>query len=104
MQRELARLRSVAQRVEATRRSGPREASEVAALGNRLPPEVWLTTLRIAPDAIALEGRSTRLDGVAAAMRALARSPQVAQARLVSAHDDTLHGGVAYAIALDRRP
>jgi Tfp pilus assembly protein PilN len=104
LQRELARLRGVALRVAATRRSGPAEANEIAALGNRLPPDVWLTSLRIAPDAIALEGRSARLEAVAAAMRALARSPHVAEARLVNAHEDTLHGGVAYAIALDRRP
>ena len=48
MRRDLARLRGIALRVAATRRSGPAGANEVASLGNRLPPDVWLTSLRIA--------------------------------------------------------
>lgn len=104
LQRELARLQGIARRVAATRRSGPDGANDVAALGNRLPSNVWLTSLRRAPDTVSLEGRSAQLEAVAATMRALARAPQVVEARLVSAHDDTLHGGVAYAIAVDRRP
>jgi Tfp pilus assembly protein PilN len=104
MRRDLARLRGIALRVAATRRSGPAGANEVASLGNRLPPDVWLTSLRIAPGEIALEGRGARLEAVAAAMRALARSPHVVEARLVNVHDDAVHGGFAYALALDRRP
>lgn len=102
VQRDLERLRGVAGHLEATRRAVLANASEIAALGNRLPPEVWLTSLRVGPDAVALEGRGARLDAIAAAMSALMRLPRFAQARLVSVRSDALHGGFDYAIALER--
>jgi Tfp pilus assembly protein PilN len=102
--REVAELRAVARRVDATRRLAEADAEEIAELGNRLPPDVWLTALRFASGALALEGRGARLDGVAAAMTALARLPRFTQARLVNVRDDVLHGGFDYAIAVERSP
>jgi Tfp pilus assembly protein PilN len=102
LQRDLERLRGVAGRIETTRRAVLANASEIAALGNRLPPDVWLTSLRVGPDAIALEGRGARLDAVAAAMSALVQLPRFTQARLVSVRSDALRGGFDYAIALER--
>jgi len=96
-------LRGIALRVAATRRSGPAGASEVASIGNRLPPDVWLTSLRIAPGEIALE--------------AAARAWKPWRQRCVRSRDRPMswkrgsstcmtmpsHGGFAYALALDRR-
>lgn len=102
MRRDLERLRSIAGRIETTRRIALANASEIATLGNGLPTDVWLTSLRLGPNAIALEGRGARLDAVAAAMSALVRLPRFTQAQLVSVRGDALRGGFDYAIALER--
>jgi Tfp pilus assembly protein PilN len=104
LRREIQKLRALAQGVDATRRLAEADAEEIAELGNRLPPDVWLTTLRLASGAVALEGRSARLEEIAAAMTALARLPRFTQARLLHVRDDVLHGGFDYAIAAERVP
>jgi Tfp pilus assembly protein PilN len=104
LRREIEKLQVLARRVDATRHLAEADVEEIAELGNRLPPDVWLTTLRLASGAVALEGRGARLEEVAAAMTALARLPRFTQARLLHVRDDVLHGGFDYAIAVERAP
>jgi Tfp pilus assembly protein PilN len=104
LQRDLIRLRTIANRISHLRASGSARASEIAALGNRLPPDAWLTSLHIDRAAVSVEGRSARLGGVGSAMTSLAALPRFESARLVAVHSDPVHAGVTYAIALERKP
>ena len=103
VEREVARLRTLGERVAQIRRSGTLRASEVAVVGNRLPPDAWLTSLRADHAALALEGRSARLAAVATTLAAFAQLPAYADARLVAVHGDPQHAGVTYVIALEPR-
>lgn len=103
LERDVARLRSLSDRVAQMRRSGDAQASEIAALGNRLPDGVWLTSLRADHGVIALEGRSARLAAVGTAMDALAGLPGFAGARLVAVHAEPARSGVTYSVELERR-
>jgi Tfp pilus assembly protein PilN len=85
------------------RRSGDVRANEIAALGNQLPEDVWLTALRKDGDAIDIEGGSGRLNTVAAALAALSRLPQYTEARLVAVHGEAARSEVTYSIVLERR-
>lgn len=100
---DIARLRILAERVEAVRRSGPQHAGEIAALGDRIPAGAWLTSLHADRAGLALEGRSTRIDVVATAVAGLATLPAYAGVRLLSVRDDPAGRGVRYALALDAR-
>ena len=114
LQPALARLHSAeadVRRLEAqvaedrgARRSGTLRANEIAAIGNALPAQTWLTGVRIEQDAVALEGRCARMRGVADALAALARVDGIATVRLISAKRDATRSDVAYEIALERRP
>jgi hypothetical protein len=86
------------------RRSGTLSANEIAAIGNALPAQTWLTGVRIEPGAVALEGRCAGMRGVADALAALARVDGIATVRLITAKRDATRSDVAYEIALERRP
>lgn len=101
MGREVARLRTLDDRIARIRRSGTDRASEIAVVGNRLPSDAWLTSLRADRGALALEGRGARLSAVGSAIADLARLPSYAGARLLSVRDDPGRTGVTYAIALE---
>ena len=88
----------------AVRRSGTVRANEVAAIGNALPPDAWLTGMRFDPASIAIEGHGARMRAIAETLDALARVHGVTAARLVSARRDAMRSDVIYAIALERRP
>ena len=103
VEREVAQLRTLALRAGAIRRSGAQRASEIAALGNRLPSDAWLTSVRADRTALALEGRGERIETVAAALTGLARLPPYTGARLLSVREDPVGRGVTYALALDAR-
>jgi len=100
---EVARLRALDARIREIRRSGPARASEIAALGNRLPADAWLTAVRADRTALTLEGHGARLSAVGRTIASLAALPPYAGARLVSVHEDPVRRGVTYALALDPR-
>jgi Tfp pilus assembly protein PilN len=100
---DVARLRALEGRIDVIRRSGPLHAGEIAALGDRLPDGAWLTSLRADRAALSLEGRSTRIEAVAASVAALTRLPAYGGARLLSVREDPAGHGVSYALALDAR-
>ncbi|HEY0614719.1 MAG TPA: PilN domain-containing protein [Candidatus Elarobacter sp.] len=102
VERDVERLRAAVARLRAIRGSGGERAAEIAALGDRLPPGVWVRSLRIEPASLALEGYATRLDTLGATMVGLGALPGYRGARLISARADAARGGVAYAMALER--
>jgi Tfp pilus assembly protein PilN len=101
---EVRRLATVVAADRAVRRSGTLRANEVAAIGNALPADAWLTGLRIDAAHVAIEGRSARMHAVADALDALGRVRGVASVRLMSARRDATRSDVGYAIALERVP
>jgi Tfp pilus assembly protein PilN len=103
VEREVARLRTLGERVAQIRRSGTLRASEIAVVGNRLPPDAWLTSLRADHAALALEGRGARLGTVGSAIGNLAQLPSYSGARLISVREEPARSGVTYAIALEPR-
>lgn len=103
LERDVARLRVLSDEVASIRRSGDVHANEIAALGNELPTDAWLTALRKDGEALDVEGGGGRLTTVAAAMAALARLPQYSGARLVAVHAEAALPEVTYSIVLERR-
>jgi Tfp pilus assembly protein PilN len=103
IEREVQRLRGLRDRVAAIQQSGTVRAGEIAALGNHLPAEAWLTSLHADRTALMLEGRSARLSAVGTTIAALVRLPAYQAARLVAIHAEPQRAGVTYAIALETR-
>jgi Tfp pilus assembly protein PilN len=103
LERDVQHLRELNDHVAAIQRSGTLRAGEIAALGNRLPEDVWLTSLHADRTALMLEGRSARLSTVGTTISQLVRLPAYGAARLVAIHEDPRRAGVTYAIALEGR-
>lgn len=101
---EARRLATLVAADRAVRRTGTLRANEVAAIGNALPADTWLTAMRVDAANVAIEGRSARMPAVAETLDALARVHGVASVRLMSARRDAIRSDVAYAIALERQP
>ena len=98
---DVERMSALARRVEAIRNSGDLRANELAALGNDVPPDAWLTSIRVEARGLGIEGRGKRLDVVGTTMAALGRLPTYRGARLVHVHGEPPRAGVTYALALD---
>jgi hypothetical protein len=103
LESDVARLRILSDRVGAVRRSGAERASEIAAIGNRIPAEASLSAVRLDHEGYALEGYGSRLAVVGATIAALGSLPASAGARLLSVQDDASRHGVTYAIALEMK-
>ncbi len=101
VERDADRLDALASRVATIRRSGAVRANEIAVLGNRLPRDAWLSSLRADRGTLALEGHSARLAAVGTTIASLAALPAYGTARLVAVHDDPVRAGVTYALALE---
>jgi|GEM_PF-1939374 len=104
IERDVERLRVLGERVDTIRRSGALRANEIAALGNRLPADAWLSSLRADRGTLAVEGHGTRLAAVGAAIGSLATLPAYRSARLLAVHEDPVRSGVTYALSLEPRP
>ena len=104
VERDVERLRALGDRVEAIRRSGTLRANEIAVLGNRLPADAWLSSLRADHGTLAVEGHGARLISVGTTIEALAALPAYRAARLVAVHDDPVRTGVTYALSLEPKP
>jgi Tfp pilus assembly protein PilN len=102
-QREVAAMRDLAGRLDALHRSGSRQADDIAALGNRLPDDAWLTALRVDRTGFEMQGRAARMASIGRTLAELARLSAYGGTRLISARDEAARGGVTYAIALERR-
>ncbi len=104
VEHDVARLETLGERVETIRRSGALRANEIVALGNRLPADAWLSSLRADRGALAVEGHGARLTAVGEALASLAALPAYGAARLVAVHEDPVRSGVTYALALEPKP
>ncbi|HEX3468902.1 MAG TPA: PilN domain-containing protein [Candidatus Elarobacter sp.] len=103
LERDVTRLRALDDGLTSVRRSGDASADEIVTLGNALPDDAWLTTLRRDGDGLDVEGAGDRMRTIAAALAALARLPRYATARLVSAYGAAGGTKVSYSIVLERR-
>ena len=101
VERDVERLEALARRVATVRRSGALRANEIAEVGNRLPADAWLSSLRADRGTLAIEGHGARLDAVGAAIASLASLPAYGATRLVAVHEDPVRSGVTYALALE---
>ncbi|HEX3548996.1 MAG TPA: PilN domain-containing protein [Candidatus Elarobacter sp.] len=101
---DVERLRARSAVIAAVRRSGAERADAIARLTNRLPDGAWLSSLRVEPAGVTLDGRSARLATVAEALRALGTVSTSGAVRLLSVRTEPGRGDVVYALALDRAP
>jgi Tfp pilus assembly protein PilN len=101
IERDVDRLEALGERVATIRRSGTLRANEIATLGNRLPPDAWLSSLRADRGTLAVEGHGARLAAVGSAIASLAALPAYGAARLVAVHEDPVRAGVTYALSLE---
>lgn len=85
---ELQRLHETYAHIADLAASGNDAAGAVIAIGNALPPHVWLTAVRMEPNGASLEGRSASLQPVGTALSSLARLPRYGGARLVAVHGE----------------
>ncbi len=104
IERDVARFTALGERIETTRRSGALHANEIAALGNRLPADAWLSSLRADRGTFAVEGHGARLAAVGTTIATLATLPAYRAARLVAVHEDPVRAGVTYALSLEPKP
>jgi Tfp pilus assembly protein PilN len=102
-ERDTARMRRIAASIARVRGSGRVLANELATIGNTLPDDAWLTSVRIAPRALSIEGRSRHVRGVAAALAGLSGVAGSGPVRLLAMRLDAARSEMTYSIALGRR-
>jgi Tfp pilus assembly protein PilN len=87
-QARLRRLRELGDYVAGVQRASLARTNELAWIGNRLPAQTWLRTLRVERGVYSLEGTCDRVAAVGAVMIALRDEAHPAIPQLVSLHDD----------------
>lgn len=100
----LERLVVLVKEVRTIQGSGAGEALQLAEIGNRLPPHVWLTSLENDEHGIALHGRAANLAMLSATVTGLANSSRPGTPALVrvSREQDAMKSpGMVYEIHLD---
>lgn len=84
----LERLVVLVKEVRTIQGSGAAEATQLAEIGNRLPPHVWLTSIEKDDHGIALRGRAASLAMLSATVTGLATSLRPRTPALVRASRD----------------
>jgi Tfp pilus assembly protein PilN len=102
VERDTARMRRIAASIARVRASGRVLANELATIGNTLPDDAWLTSVRIAPRTLSLEGRSRHVRDVAAALAGLSGVAGSGPVRLLAMRLDAARSEMTYSIALGR--
>lgn len=92
LQARLIRESDLSNYVDGVRRANLARANELAWIGNRLPAQTWLSTLRYENGSYSLEGTSDQPQSVAAAMDALRDPGHPITPQLVSLSDDPASG------------
>jgi len=72
-------------RIHGIQASGYRDSRRVAEIANRLPPQVWLSSITQESDQITLEGEARNLRDLSATIKALFAAKYVRNPTLVSA-------------------
>lgn len=99
----VARRSALAAAVIEVQRSGTRRANELAWIGNTLPSETWLSSVRVDAGNYALEGGAKRVAAVGAALLALRSNSALGIPRLLSVTDEgtAVPGTVRYVLRLE---
>jgi Tfp pilus assembly protein PilN len=84
----------LSERVTKIRRASLLHANELTWIGNHLPAQTWLATLRYEAGSYSLEGTSDRASAVGATILALHDAAHATVPQLISLHDDR-SGGTA---------
>lgn len=100
---DVERLRALTDRIDSMRASGASNADALAAIGNGVPRDAWLSAVRIDRGAYTLEGRTGRLGAVSATMSALGALRPFAGAKLLAVRREGTSDDVTYSIALEPR-
>lgn len=101
VEQDVARLRALGVRIAAIRRSGDIAANEIASVGNALPADVWLTSLRRDGATIAIDGGARSVTAIATALDPLAHLSGTA--RLASARMPPGSRELRYSVVLEPR-
>jgi Tfp pilus assembly protein PilN len=103
---EVGALRQRATLLSAARREAAVQVNDFARLCNRLPPQTWLTRIRIEPGGSwSIEGRSAQLAEIGATLTGLQRLDHHAPVHLISiARTGQRTTTLRFAIAWERRP
>jgi Tfp pilus assembly protein PilN len=80
---QIERLKKIDDEVRLVRLSGRARVAELAAIGNSLPPHVWLDTIRQSENGWAITGGARAVADVGSAMLALERAAGVGATTLV---------------------
>jgi Tfp pilus assembly protein PilN len=88
LRERVARRRGLSDDLTAMRRASLAHTSELTWIGNRLPAETWLRSLRYENGRYTLEGTCARATAVGAAILALRDAAHAAIPQLVSLRDD----------------
>jgi len=104
VERDVERVRAAEDADDALRRTGTDAANEIARIANALPDDAFLTSIRLEPATIGLDGRARGVDAVATTLAALSRVATARRARLVSARAEPASESVAYTVAVERAP
>ncbi len=95
MQRVIANERALRDAVLAARREGALAADTIAGIGNVLPPQTWLTSIRNdRSGGWSIAGRSTQLEEVGGTLVAVARVQASTTPHLVSITAASRHAAV----------
>jgi Tfp pilus assembly protein PilN len=85
VRRDVLAARGIRDAVLDARRASIADANAIARLGNRLPPQTWLTSLNATRTGTwSIAGRSTQIEQIGATLAAIGRLEPAASPRLVS--------------------
>lgn len=101
---EVAGLTALSRRIAELEGTGTASASELAAIGNRIPRDARLSTIRSeAGGGYAIDGSGSGLGVVGRTMASLADLHTFTGVRLVAIHDDRGRSEVSYSLVLERK-
>jgi Tfp pilus assembly protein PilN len=97
---EIRQLRALDREIDRIAQTGAHSTSAVAAIGNQIPHDAWLSSIRRERDGYVLEGGARHLSTVSRTLAALAALQKTGRAQLVSLAEAPESRGFRYAITL----
>jgi Tfp pilus assembly protein PilN len=97
---EIRQLRALDREIDRISQTGVHGTSAVAAIGNQIPHDAWLSSIRRERDGYVLEGGARHVSTVSRTLAALAALHGTGPARLVSLAEAPAGRGFRYAITL----
>ncbi len=104
LQRDVERLRDLCATVDGARRDTAFATNTIVRIGNRLPPQTWLTSVQTdRTGSWTIGGRSARLDEIGTTLAAVAQLEPAATTRLVSVNAAGARGALLdFSIAFEQ--